>query len=87
MEEFEGTFLSGEGMSSQFYVRNGKLHMSISGMLETVLEPIGNDQFLFSMREMDVTIRFLRDVDNNIHRVALASRQIPKVEEHEGGTN
>lgn len=81
LKEFAGTFLSGDGMKGEFYVEDEKLHFVIAGLLDTDLKPIGNDLFLFQMREMDFTVRFVRNGDKKIHRVAFASRQMPKVAE------
>ncbi|SFO92024.1 serine hydrolase domain-containing protein [Salibacterium halotolerans] len=80
LKEYEGTFISGDGMKNVFYVEDGKLHLATAGLLDVVLKPIGDDQFLFTMRELDTTIRFVRDENKNIHRVEFAFRQIPKVE-------
>ncbi|SDD40916.1 CubicO group peptidase, beta-lactamase class C family [Terribacillus halophilus] len=81
LKEFEGTFISGDGMINKFYVENGRLHVAIAGMPDIELNPIGNDQFLLTIREMDSTIRFLRNKDKKIHRVEFVLRQIPKVDE------
>lgn len=81
LQEYEGTFISGEGMKVDFYAENGKLRLETAGFPETVLKPIGNDRFLFSMREMDSTIRFVRNEDTKIDSVEFGFRQIPKVEE------
>ncbi|ALX48779.1 serine hydrolase domain-containing protein [Lentibacillus amyloliquefaciens] len=81
LKEFEGTFISGDGMKNEFYVEDGSLHLATAGLTDAVLKPIGDDQFLFTMRELDTTIRFVRDENKNIHRVEFAFRQIPKVEE------
>ncbi|MEN1966642.1 serine hydrolase domain-containing protein [Lentibacillus sp. N15] len=86
LSEYEGTFVSGDGMRCAFDVKDKQLHMGITGLLEAVLTPIGHDLFLFNMREMDFTIRFMRNENNEVHRVAFASRQIPKVNDDEGAT-
>lgn len=81
LKEYEGTFISAEGLKTEFFVADGGLHLTTAGLSDAVLRPIGNDQFLFTMRETDSIIHFMRNEDNNIHRVAFAFRQMPKVEE------
>lgn len=80
LKEYEGTFISGDGMMNEFYVEDGKLYLATAGMPVVVLDPIGDDQFLLTLREMDSTIRFVRDNDKKIHRIEFVLRQIPKVE-------
>ncbi|WP_404454580.1 serine hydrolase domain-containing protein [Oceanobacillus kapialis] len=81
LQEYEGTFMAKDGMGCVFKVENNDLYMEIPGIAKTVLKPIGNDHFLFPMRDLDTTIRFRRDKDKNIHRVEVALRQLNKVEE------
>lgn len=81
LKEYEGTFLSGEGMKLELYVENEKLHVAASGLPAMGLKPIGKDLFLCTMRETDFTVRFVRNEDNNINRIAFAFRQIPKIKE------
>ncbi|MDY0395775.1 serine hydrolase [Virgibacillus halophilus] len=78
--EYAGTFISGEGMKIDFYVENGRLLFETAGFPETALKPIGNDRFLFTMREMDATIHFERNKDRKIDRAEFGFRQIPKVD-------
>ncbi|PAD20842.1 serine hydrolase domain-containing protein [Terribacillus saccharophilus] len=80
LKEFEGTFISGDGMINEFYVEDGRLHLATAGMPAVVLDPIGDDQFLLTIREMDSTIRFVRDKDKKIHRIEFVLRQIQKIE-------
>ncbi|AVQ99976.1 hypothetical protein OBCHQ24_13465 [Oceanobacillus iheyensis] len=81
LKEFEGNFMANDGMTSIFYLENDELYVAIPGFATKVLKPIGNDQFLTSMRDQDTTIRFRRNENRNIHRVEVAFRQISKVEE------
>ncbi|MFD1067068.1 serine hydrolase [Oceanobacillus locisalsi] len=81
LRELEGTFLSDDGLKIEFYVKDDSLHLKAAGLADGVLQPIGDDQFLFTMREMDTIIRFVRDEDKKIDRIAFAYRQIPKIEE------
>lgn len=79
LKEFEGTFISGDGMVNEVFLENEKLYLATAGMSAVVLEPIGDDQFLLTIREMDSTIRFVRDKDKKIHRIEFVLRQIPKI--------
>lgn len=80
LKEYEGTFISGEGMKNEFYVEDEKLHFITAQFPDTILKPFGKDLFWFNMREMDFVIRFVRNEENKIHRVVFGFRQIPKVE-------
>ncbi|WP_042222282.1 serine hydrolase domain-containing protein [Oceanobacillus manasiensis] len=79
LKEFEGTFVANDGITSTFYLENDELYVTIPGFATRVLKPIGNDQFLTSVRDQDTTIRFKRNKDKNIHRVEIAFRQLLKV--------
>ncbi|GAQ16457.1 penicillin-binding protein E [Oceanobacillus picturae] len=81
LKEFEGTFMANDGMTSTFYLENDELYVTIPGFATKILKPIGEDQFLGSMRDQDTTIRFRRNKDKTIHRVEVAFRQLLKVEE------
>lgn len=81
LKEFQGTFISGDGLKIEFYVEDDSLHLAATGLADAVLHPIGDDQFLFTMKEMDSIIHFMRDEDKQIDRIEFAFRQIPKVEE------
>ncbi|QXE03275.1 serine hydrolase [Terribacillus sp. DMT04] len=81
--EYEGTFLSGDGMMNKLYVESGKLQLATAGLPASVLEPIGNDEFLFTIREMPSTLRFIRDENKKIDRMEFVLRQIPKLEQNE----
>lgn len=78
LKDYEGTYVSGEGASIEFYTENNKLHFKTAQMPEDALEPIGKDMFKFHMREMDFVIRFIRNEDKEVHRVVFGFRQIPK---------
>ncbi|MFD2445520.1 serine hydrolase [Bacillus sp. CGMCC 1.16607] len=79
LTEYEGTFVSGEGMTTKFSIEDNKLLLTAEGMVNTVLKPVGEDLFLIQFRESEITIRFVRDDNSKIHRVAFGFRQIPKV--------
>jgi CubicO group peptidase (beta-lactamase class C family) len=81
--EYEGTFLSGDGMMNKLYVEDGKLHIATAGMPAALLEPIGNDEFQLTIREMPSTLRFIRDENKKIDRMEFVLRQIPKLEHSE----
>lgn len=78
LREYEGTFVSGEGGQIEFFAENDALHFRSPELPEGVLVPVGKDLFLFHMREMDFIIRFVRNENNAIQRVAFGFRQIPK---------
>ncbi|GAB4072699.1 serine hydrolase [Barrientosiimonas marina] len=79
LKEFEGTFISDDGMSLEFYVSNGSLRLAGAGLPDNRLKPSGDDQFLYPMREMEFPVYFMRNEERKIYRIAFASRQIPKI--------
>lgn len=79
LTDYEGTYVSGEGTSIEFYIENAKLHFKTAQFPEDALEPISKDMFMFHMREMDFIIRFARNEEKDVHRVVFGFRQIPKV--------
>lgn len=81
LKEYEGTFISGDGLFIECYVSDGDLHLTGHGLPDSVLTSIGDDRFLYPMREMESTVSFMRNKERKVYRIAFASRQIPKVEE------
>lgn len=77
LKQYEGVFASGEGAEYKFHVEDGKLQLNMDGKDQTALIPIGNDWFV--MKEAEYTIRFVRDADKAIIRIAFGFRQILKV--------
>lgn len=81
MKSYAGAFKSGEGdeVTIQLDEEAGQLHIQM-GKETLPLRSIGEDAFLFTRREIDTLVRFVRNQDGEIKRFALGSRQLPKVE-------
>ncbi|WP_313891074.1 serine hydrolase domain-containing protein [Psychrobacillus sp.] len=79
LQEYEGEFLSGEGMALRFYVKDEKLLASSGEYADVELKFVGNDSFLLQFLENETRIRFVRNEERKIIRAAFGSRQIPKV--------
>ncbi len=81
LEQYQGTYQSGEGdqVSIRLDEAEGKLVL-VMGETELSLRPIGEDAFLFTRRNIDTPVHFVRDPEGVIKRFALFSRQLPKVE-------
>jgi CubicO group peptidase (beta-lactamase class C family) len=79
LKEYEGTFASGDGMTIQAIIVDGKLQLAAPGITSEVLEPIGNDEFFITLREIPSTMRFVRDAENNIRGIDFVLRQMPKI--------
>ncbi|RNB91228.1 class A beta-lactamase-related serine hydrolase [Brevibacillus fluminis] len=73
-----GTFKSGEGdqVTVKFDEENERLVLAMGGK-ELPLRPIGEDAYLFTERNVDTSVRFVRSADGTIIRFALGSRQLP----------
>ena len=80
LKEYQGKFSSGEGMKLETKMENGTLQLSVEGLPPVSMKPVGNDLFSIDFRETTITIRFVRNSDGNIHRIAFGFRQIEKVE-------
>ena len=81
LQGYEGRFASGEGMKFAFHVEDGKLVISSEEFSALPLKPIGDDSFLLELLEAETTIRFVRNEEGAVIRVAFGSRQIPKVKD------
>ena len=81
LKEYEGTFASGEGAKYEFHIEDGQLLLDAAGFEQTALKPFGDDWFLLHLNDMKFTLRFVRDSDKKINRLAFGFRQTPKVEE------
>ncbi|WP_313891075.1 serine hydrolase domain-containing protein [Psychrobacillus sp.] len=77
--EYEGDFLSGEGMALKFYVKDEKFFAASGEYVDLELKFVGNDSFLLQLLEGETTIRFVRNEGGKVIRVAFGSRQISKV--------
>ncbi|MDN4524039.1 serine hydrolase domain-containing protein [Fictibacillus fluitans] len=82
LKEYEGEFASAEGTRVTFYVDEEGLLYGSEGK-PFLLTPVGNDTFLYKSREFKKTLQFIRNENQQIHRIAFGLRQIPKVEEGE----
>ena len=79
LQEYEGEFLSGEGMALKFHVKDEKFLASSGEYADVELKFVGNDSFLLQFLENETSIRFVRNEERKFIRVAFGSRQIPKV--------
>lgn len=80
LKEYENTFQSGEGAKVDFEVEEGQLLIKTTDFTEK-LQSVGNDKFALSFREDKMIIRFIRNDNGEIIRVAFGFRQIPKAQE------
>lgn len=80
LKEYEGDYVSGEGSKYKVVVEDGKLQLQAEG-IDTIkdIKPIGNDTFMVPFRESELSLRFVRDENNQVIRAAFGFRQIPKV--------
>lgn len=80
LKEYEGDYASGEGSKYKVVVEDGKLQLQAEG-IDTIkdIKPIGNDTFMVPFRESELSLRFVRDENNQVIRAAFGFRQIPKV--------
>lgn len=79
LKAYEGLFRSGEGANLTFAEEDGKLVVSSSDIASLPAKYVGKDLFLLYLNEDNVAIRFVRDEDGAVIRVAFGFRQIPKV--------
>lgn len=81
LQHCSGIFKSGEGdgVSIRHNEEAGRLVLMM-GSDELPLRGIGEDSFLFTQRNVDTFVRFIRNQAGEIIRFALGSRQLPKVE-------
>lgn len=80
MNEYLGTFVSGEGMKLDIKLEDGELQFVSAELPPMSMKPLGNDIFSIYFRETTTTVRFIRNSDGKIHRIAFGFRQIQKVE-------
>lgn len=80
LNEYLGTFVSGEGMKLDIKLEDGVLQFMSAELPPTALKPLGDDLFFINFRETTTTVRFIRNTDGKIHRLAFGFRQIQKVE-------
>lgn len=80
LKQYEGSYVSNEGSTYQILIENGQLLLAGEGLDKPAMEKIGEDTFIVTMREAEYPLRFIRDENNQIIRVAFGFRQVPKVE-------
>ncbi|MFS0553775.1 serine hydrolase domain-containing protein [Brevibacillus sp. 179-C9.3 HS] len=80
LQQCPGTYQSGEGDTVKIGIdeANSQLVLAL-GSEEFSLRPVGEDTFLFTRHNADTLVRFVRNRDGEIKRLALGSRQLPKV--------
>ena len=79
LKEFEGKYVSNEGMSLEVKVKDSKLEFSVPG-LNFQVNSVGADLFSANIKDQNEIIRFVRNDVGKIYRVAYHFRQFPKVE-------
>lgn len=77
LAEYEGNYVSNEGMRLTVAVNEGALQFSSPGV-QFPVQCIGKDLFLASVKDQREVIRFVRNERNEITRVAYHFRQFPK---------
>ncbi|RTR35192.1 class C beta-lactamase-related serine hydrolase [Robertmurraya yapensis] len=80
IKQYEGVYASGEGANYTVSVVDGKLQISADGMELKGITPIGEDSFMVPFREAELGLRFIRDEEENVIRLAFGYRQSVKVE-------
>lgn len=63
LNEYLGTFVSGEGMKVDIEMEDGELEFVSAEFSPTAMKPFGNDLFFISFRETNITVRFVRNSD------------------------
>ena len=78
LKEFEGQYVSNEGMSLDVNSKGSHLEFTVPGLTIPV-KSVGQDLFLATIKDQTELIRFVRDEAGEIYRVAYHLRQFPKV--------
>ncbi|MBE4909255.1 serine hydrolase [Bacillus luteolus] len=79
LKQYEGEYASGEGTKYEVVVEDGKLQLKAEGLELSHIKPIGNDTFMVGFRESELSLRFVKDDNNQVVRAAFGFRQVPKV--------
>ncbi len=79
LKQYEGEYASGEGTKYEVVVEEGKLQLKAEGLELSYIKPIGNDTFMVGFRESQLSLRFVKDDNNQVVRAAFGFRQVPKV--------
>ena len=77
--EYEGTYTSNEGMSLSGIINNGILEFTMKG-ITFPFQSVGEDLFLATVNDQTEVVRFIRNTQGEITRMAYHHRQFPKVE-------
>ncbi|MFD1739464.1 serine hydrolase domain-containing protein [Bacillus salitolerans] len=80
LTQYVGEYASGEGTKYSVVVEEGKLSVKAEGITLSDIKPIGNDTFMVAFRESELGLRFVKDADNKVIRLAFGFRQTPKVQ-------
>ncbi|GAA0351373.1 serine hydrolase domain-containing protein [Bacillus horti] len=83
LNEYGGTYVSGEGASYTVQLEDGELIAVIPEQGEMVLKPFGDGWFFTHLRDMALTARFFRDEENKVFRLSLGFRLLNKLDENE----
>lgn len=78
LKDYEGTYTSNEGMNLSITVKEGELDLDVQGT-SFPIQCVGEDLFLAIVKDQTELIRFIRDAQGEIERVAYHMRQFPKV--------
>ncbi|RXI96179.1 hypothetical protein DS745_20775 [Anaerobacillus alkaliphilus] len=76
--EYEGTYVSNEGMSLTVKIKDDTLEFATRDITFPI-QYIGEDRFLASVKDQTEVVRFVRNEQGKILRVAYHFRQFPKV--------
>lgn len=87
LTQYVGEYVSNEGAKYTVSVKDGKLNMTFEDLELEVIKSIGEDTFIFSFRENEFALRFVKNAENIVTRAAFGYRQIPKRMETNGEKN
>ncbi|MFF0826457.1 serine hydrolase domain-containing protein [Brevibacillus sp. NPDC003359] len=80
LQQCPGTYKSGEGDVVEIRFDEAMRQLSlVLGSDVFPMRSVGEDTFLFTRHSVDSLIRFVRNSDGEIKRLAMGSRQMPKV--------
>ncbi|WP_456277548.1 serine hydrolase [Bacillus sp. AK128] len=78
LSDYVGTYTSNEGMGLSITVQEGELDLNVQG-ISFPITCVGEDLFLAVVKDQTELIRFVRNPEGQIERIAYHMRQFPKV--------
>jgi CubicO group peptidase (beta-lactamase class C family) len=77
LDDYVGTYASNEGMGLSITVQEGELDLNVQGA-SFPIKCVGEDLFLAIVKDQTELIRFIRNTEGQIKRIAYHMRQFPK---------